>query len=127
MVSGRTSTAASNPPRGSPAVSAAPTAPIKVSAGEPIRSVNVTAAVASRFQVEKEAEDRSRDRDRQAGGQPMADGATEHVAHERLAGDDDEVERAVLPVGAEQPVEAQKRGKQRARSTGLPDRCGREG
>ncbi len=53
------------------------------------------------------------DDDRQPGREPVAGRAAEHVEDERLAGDDIEIERAVLAVGAEKPLKPEERREQR--------------
>ena len=113
-VSGSTSTGSSNPPRRSATESAAPISPMQVSAGVPASSVSATAAIASRFEIEEQAEQRRRDDQRQAGGDPVRQRFRQHGEFERRASHQQQIERAVLVIGGEQPVEREQRGEQRA-------------
>src|SRR5665213_83892 len=86
MVNGSTSAATSRPPRPSAAVSAAPMAPMSVSAGVPASSVAVVAPGAKTFR--------------------------QHGQFERLPGKDQQIERAVVAIVAEQAVNVEQRRQQ---------------
>ena len=101
-VSGSTSTAMSSPPRRSATVSAAPIRPMKVSAvaGE-------AAGPRGWRRRPRSTGERRRhcNHQRQAGGGPVRDGLGGERKLERRARHQDEVERAVVVVRRDQPVE----------------------
>ena len=105
IVSGRTRTASSRPPRRSATDSAAPIRPMNVSAGVPASSVSATAALRASVQVHEQAEQRHRDHQRQAGGEPMRRGLGGDRELERRLAHQDQVERAVLGIGGQQAIE----------------------
>ena len=87
---------------------------MKVSAGVPASSVSATATLALRVEIQEQAEQRRRDHERQAGGEPVRERLGGDREFERRVAHQDQVERAVLVVGGEQPVERQQAGEQRA-------------
>ena len=68
------------------------------------------------FHVHQQAKQRRGDNQRQAGCRPVGEAFDETGGGQRgeIAAQDHDIERAVLAVGLKQPVEAQKRGEQRA-------------
>ena len=116
MVSGSTSTEIISPPRGSATATAAPTAPMKVMAGVPTRSVSVAAAMACGIDIHEQAEQRCGNHQRQHAGGPVREAFDQHGKRQHVAVgvEDQKIERAVLAVGLEQPVEAEQAGQQRA-------------
>ena len=114
IVNGRTRTASRRPPRRSATVSAAPIRPMKVSAGVPASKVSATAPVAFGSRLSRRPEQRRGDDQRQAGGQPMRERLGGDRELERHARHQDQVERAVLVIDGEQPVEREQARQQRA-------------
>ena len=114
IVSGSTSTGSSNPPRRSATDSAAPISPMKVSAGVPASSVSATAPMARSSRLRNSAEQRRGDHQRQAGGEPMRERLGRDREFERRRAHHDQIERAVLVIGGEQPVEREQARQQRA-------------
>ena len=121
-LSGMTSSDRSRPPRRTPTVAAAPIAPISVSAGVPTRSDRHRPGSACRVDREQQTENRRGERERQAGGQPMRGAFHQHDEFERRRPEPQQVERAVLEIGLEQPIEAEQASRAARRSTGSPAR-----
>ena len=113
IASGSTRIAINRPPRRRLTVSAAPIAPRKVKAGVPARSVTVTPASALSVEREHQSEERRGDDQRQAGDRPMGETFDRNHEFERHIGGQDEIERSVLLIRLEQPVEAEQRRQQR--------------
>ena len=113
--SGSTSTGSSRPPRRSVTASAAPITPMRVSAGVPASSVSATAQHRAAVEIEQQAEQRARRRS--AAGRRRASARAPwrgQTSSSGVAAHHDQVERAVLVVGQEQPVERQQARQQRA-------------
>ena len=66
-------------------------------------------------EVQEQAEQRRRDHQRQAGGEPVRGGLGGDREFQRRVAHQDQVERAVLVIGGEQPIERQQRREQRAK------------
>ena len=114
MVSGRTRTASRSPPRRSATVSAAP---IEADEGQRRRAREQgqrDRAGRLRLEVEQEAQERRGDDQRQAGGEPMRERLGGDRELERHARRQDQVERAVLVIHGDQPVEREQVREQRA-------------
>ena len=71
-------------------------------------------AEGQRFEIEEQAEQRRRDHQRQASGDPVRNGLGERGEFQRRAAHQNEIERAVLVVGREQAIEREQRGEQGA-------------
>ena len=105
IVSGSTRIAMSRPPRLSETVSAAPIAPIIVSAGVPAASVAAVERERQRRHRQHEPEQRTQDNERQCARRPVRSAFHQHDNFERRRPIDEKVERAVVMIGLEQPVE----------------------
>ena len=94
-------------------------------AGVPTSSVSAVAPMPRRLHIEEQAEQRRGDDQRQHARRPVREAFHQHGQrqHVAVAGKDQKVERAVLAVGLEQPVEAEQARRAARRSTGSPGRC----
>ncbi len=113
-MSGTTRIESSMPPRRRLAVSAAPIAPVKVSAMVPGSEAHRRAEKRHGLDAEHEAEERRRDRERQPARKPMRDALRRDDRLERHGAHAQELERAVLLVGLEQAVEPDQRREKRS-------------
>ena len=113
MVSGSTSTAIKRPPRRSDTVSAAPIAPIMVSAGVPAASVAATSASGSGVIASIRPNSGLTTISGSALAVQWAAHLTSTTASSGSAPVDDHVERAVFLIGLEQPVEPEQGREQR--------------
>ena len=87
---------------------------MKVSAGVPAKQRQRNPAHRRQFDIEHEAEHRRDHDQRQGRRQPMRDGLGRDRQFERHGAHHQQVERAILVIGGEQPVERQQAGEQRA-------------
>ncbi len=104
-VSGRFSTESSTPLRRTPSVSAAPMEPSRLSAMLPINTDDEHARQRRHGRAERPGGERAHDGERCAGEQPMPDGFREQQPGERLAGERELLERAIVRVVAVQELQ----------------------
>ena len=112
IVSGRTRIAISRPPRLSETVSAAPIAPIIVSAGVPAASVAATSASGKGAIASMSPNSGLKNDERQRARSPVRSAFDEHDDFEWQRSVDEKIERAVVVIGLEQPVEPEQRREQ---------------
>ena len=106
-----------------PRVSAAASPPISDRVGVPTSRVQASATSPRPVEAEQHAQQRRQHGERQAGHDPVSEAFGERRQLERPRRQQQQIERAVVVVGGEQPLERQQRGEQARRTTGCRRRC----